>query len=108
MARKQTVEIRCERCIRVETITLNHPDVVEGYEAAFTGSFFGQKVSFADLCSPCTKAVRSHFEQIGKKLAGLSPDRPARSPAPVSGDLVDTVSSRDSGPSPDIDPDTES
>lgn len=36
------------------------------------------KVSFEDLCSPCTRAVKALMQQVGKKIEGMSPDRKPR------------------------------
>ena len=73
MARKQVVEIQCDRCVRVEHRTVADDDI-------HTTSFKGQMgpevpTTFEDLCTPCLNTVRSHMEQITKKLTGLSPDR---------------------------------
>jgi len=74
MARKQrtVVEIQCDRCTRTEE--REEPEVQKG--AAFVGEMSGVVgFRFDDLCGPCYRTVKNHFDQIGKKLEGASPDR---------------------------------
>lgn len=72
MARKQVVEIACDRCARTE-YREDDPGHVD--HLAFNASMDGMTVQFKDLCTPCLKTVKNHLEAIGKKIDGLSPDR---------------------------------
>ena len=90
MARKQVVEVQCDRCTRIEHRTedvrelpgegSNPPRktfqadlVVPHPEKASTNLL--KRVEFEDLCGPCRSTVQQHLEQIGKKIDGMSPDR---------------------------------
>ena len=79
MARKVAVEVYCERCSRKEMQELPENGVQE-MPPVFTAKLqpLGEKaleVKFGDLCGPCQRAVTGLFEQIAKKIDGLSPDR---------------------------------
>lgn len=82
MARKAIVEIQCERCARKETQELGASDNTQAEQPPVfysrmqvPGEKAAVEVKFADLCKPCTRAVQTLAEQIGKKIEGLSPDR---------------------------------
>lgn len=82
MAKKNVVEITCERCSRVE-----HVDPSAYADVPDLDLRFGSKPSdaqpedgptcyqsdmcmkFEDLCSSCKKTVRNLVEQIGKKIS---------------------------------------
>lgn len=80
MARRDVIEVVCDRCPRVEHRTKPAALGVPDREVpAFTGTLAdGGTVTFVDLCAPCLRAVRSHLDAIGKKLDGMSPDRVAK------------------------------
>lgn len=87
MARKAVVEVQCERCSRKEMQELPPLDA-NGQSAESPPAFkarlqpLGSKaqvdVVFGDLCGPCLRTVTALFEQISKKVEGLSPDRAAK------------------------------
>lgn len=86
MARKAIVEVQCERCTRKETQELG-PGDNNGQLAEPPPVFFGRvqilgekplEAKFGDLCGPCARTVKALFEQIAKKVEGLSPDRTAK------------------------------
>lgn len=73
MARKQVVEIQCDRCSRTEH---REEEEKQGLASSdFVATMGALRVQFNDLCTPCQKTVKNHLEQIGKKIDGLSPDR---------------------------------
>lgn len=98
--RNTVIQTSCSRCDRVETLSAPpvSPSVQESPASATLGdissqrppAFFalltpggtpsdaGHKVSFEDLCAPCTRAVRALLQQVGKKIEGMSPDRKPR------------------------------
>lgn len=79
MARKQVVEVQCDRCVRVEHRTVEGNDI---HVTAFRGQLgHDAPAIFEDLCTPCLNTVRAHMEQACKKLTGLSPDRAVKPPA---------------------------
>ena len=58
MARQEVLEIKCDRCGKVE----NHP--AKGKEIPrpeFSISFQGQKVVYEDLCRRCRGALENYF-----------------------------------------------
>ena len=75
MARKMVIEVKCSRCDRKEFIEGNMPDGAGSESAFYLRMSDGTSVSFEDLCGPCTNAVKTHVEAIGKKINGLSPER---------------------------------
>jgi hypothetical protein len=83
MARKQVVQIQCDRCTRTETRDITKQDLhapegknkVLTFGAQLTDPAGPLEVMFEDLCTPCMRTVRNHLEQIGKKMDGPSPDR---------------------------------
>ena len=82
MSRRVVSEIQCSRCARVETgpaESMPPPGMDDG-PAAFVAKLGALKVQFEDLCVPCTKAVKTHLDAIGKKIEGLSPERAERAP----------------------------
>lgn len=83
MARKQVVEIECARCARVEyqdadgAMGVSDVPVFEGRLALPSGTD-DIRVRFSDLCSPCLRTVKALIEQIGRKIDGVSPNRPEK------------------------------
>ena len=77
MGRKQVVEIQCSRCDRTETREgdLEDPAIVAFSAVLTSGPEEKCSVLFDDLCTPCSRTVRSMLDQIGKRIEGLSPDR---------------------------------
>lgn len=74
MARKQVVEVQCDRCPRVEYRELPVQDKHGGLELTIARGD-GLTFAFEDLCTPCQKACAVHVEAIIKKLDQVSPDR---------------------------------
>lgn len=73
MAKKQVVEVQCERCPRKEyidpTVPAAPPIVI---------SIGATTHKFEDLCSSCRKSVEASIAGIVKKLDGRSPVRMAK------------------------------
>lgn len=67
MARRDVVEVTCDRCGRVET--QHSGEVARKGEMKFevTVNFHGELCSFEDLCKRCRSAVRGYYERIAKK-----------------------------------------
>ena len=98
MSRRVVSEIQCSRCARVETGSapaVPHPAIAQPeVPAAFVVTLGTHRIQFEDLCGPCTKAVKTHLDAIGKKIDGLSPARAERKPkAPAKQDVavIDTT-----------------
>lgn len=64
MARRDVVEVTCDRCGRTETQASNDKEV-EGHEVTVT--FHGETYSYEDLCKRCRLAVKGYFNRIAKK-----------------------------------------
>lgn len=78
MARKQVVEVQCDRCERVEYQEMKGKKSVEAsLEIVMIESRgeTGYNFKFSDLCSPCESTVWKLVEQIAKKVTGKSPSR---------------------------------
>lgn len=80
MARQQMVQVRCDRCKRVEYVPVDsNKDVEAKFVLAFQPSGGGKQVNleFKDLCSPCEKTVSKLIEGIARDIKGKSPKRSA-------------------------------
>ena len=78
MARRQTIEVKCDRCKRIEYVNAKSGKSVEAdLDIKFRESGTGKKtaVKFDDLCSPCEKTVKNLIDSIVKEIKGKSPDR---------------------------------
>ncbi len=64
MARREVIEVKCDRCGRVETQG-SEDRAVEGPEVNVT--FHGETYVYDDLCKRCRSAVRGYFDRIAKK-----------------------------------------
>ena len=82
MARKTMVEVQCERCARKETqepgalgAASAPPALVASLELPGATKV---DVTFGDLCGPCQRTVAALFDQMTRKVEGISPDRTLR------------------------------
>lgn len=83
MARKQIVQVSCDRCARIEEreeVEESTPRSMYDFRADILvptekDSAAMATVLFQDLCGPCYKTVHHHFDMIRRTLAGVSPDR---------------------------------
>lgn len=81
MARREVLEVTCDRCGKTET--QGKDDVTEALELEAT--FRGKKVSYEDLCARCRSAVDRYFGRIVKKEVtdvSKSPGVPQIEPKP--------------------------
>lgn len=76
MARQQVVEIRCDRCTRVEHRALN--SVKDDGHPAFTATWKGKTISYDDLCTGCEEIINIRMETIGREISKMSPIRVKR------------------------------
>jgi hypothetical protein len=87
MARRDVIEVCCDRCGRTETQGSTEIPNVEGPEVEAT--FHGEKIAYADLCKRCREAVRGYFSRMAKK-AEDTPDKveplPVTEPSPAEGE----------------------
>lgn len=87
MARRDVVEVTCDRCGRVETQTSTETTKPDKYEVSVT--FHGETVSFEDLCKRCRDAVKGYFTRLAKKPDEAKPKKdnvtsidPSENPSP--------------------------
>ena len=87
MARRDVVEVTCDRCGKTETQGSADAPKADGPEIEAT--FHGEKVSFGDLCKRCREAVRGYFTRISKKAddqvekgSNVTPIDPTQAPKP--------------------------
>jgi hypothetical protein len=71
VAKRQVVEIQCDRCPRREYVEADSKDAA----APCSITFAGKTVTYQDLCSSCRKTIAAHIDGIVKKLDGKSPQR---------------------------------
>jgi len=81
MARREVVEVNCDRCGRTETQTSTEIPKSTGPEVEVI--FHGEKTVFGDLCKRCREAVRGYTSRLAKKVDD-SVDEPSSAPAPTS------------------------
>ncbi len=70
MARKNVVEINCDRCERVEYLDPETTKMALGLEL----SFQGEELVWPDLCSACHKAVGNYIKQIKRETKKDEPE----------------------------------
>jgi len=64
MARRQVLEIICDRCERVETQTLeSSPNKEEGGKEMII-ALHGERVEYGDLCQKCRKTLKNYFNLV--------------------------------------------
>lgn len=78
MARRDVVEVCCDRCGRTETQGATEIPTAEGPEVEAT--FHGEKIAYSDLCKRCREAVRGYFSRMAKKAE----DTPEKTEAPTT------------------------
>lgn len=75
MAKKNVIEVTCDRCARVEYIDPETTKLAGGLDLTFAG----EKIAFPELCSRCGKAIANYIKQIkraGKEEIEESPTSP--------------------------------
>jgi len=66
MARREVVEIICDRCKRVETQSPSSVPDKEKVAQELLIDFHGKKVVYEDLCRKCRKTVGNYYDKITK------------------------------------------
>lgn len=83
MAAELMMQVKCDRCERLETRPVSK-DLAAIQAGAATAQFKGSlrdldgtqvNVEIGDLCGPCLATVTKHLEAIGKKVEKASPNR---------------------------------
>jgi hypothetical protein len=87
MARREVIEVTCDRCGRTETQSV---DDKGSAEAEVTVTFHGETYSYDDLCKRCRNAVKGYFDRIAKKTE----DQPEADPKVTSIDPASETSER--------------
>jgi len=73
MARREVIEITCDRCSRTET----QPKVSEPVQSPeLRVMFHGVSVEYSDLCIRCRSAVENYFKSMTKKQEEEKPQEP--------------------------------
>jgi hypothetical protein len=80
MSRQKVVEIKCDRCSRIEYKKASSNGELKSVSLAanLKGTQDDVSIAFEDLCSPCTKTVANHLSAIIKDFKGKSPDRKSK------------------------------
>lgn len=70
MARKQVLEVICDRCNRVETQEFDqNPKAHSGGDVdEMVLRFHSRTIKYGDLCIRCRKAVEGYIKQIAKEV----------------------------------------
>jgi hypothetical protein len=80
MARREVIEINCDRCKRTETQPISAQPASNSPELEIT--FQGQKIVYSDLCKRCRDAVTGYFKQMTMQMSPK--EEPANPAAPVA------------------------
>lgn len=91
MARREVLEITCDRCGRTETQT--SVETPKGGSPEVEAKFHGEVVSFNDLCKRCREAVKGYFSRIKKEEVAQK----AAPPAPVEVEVPAQIEKKDEG-----------
>lgn len=86
MASELKIEVRCDRCQRLETRPVDEEQqrimnggAVDQFSATLkTASGKEHTVKIGDLCGPCENTVMNHLASIAKKVEKKSPDRTSK------------------------------
>lgn len=71
MARRDVIEITCDRCGKTETQSSTEAPKQGAPEIQAT--FHDEKVTYNDLCKRCREAVKGYFTRITKKVDDQAP-----------------------------------
>lgn len=83
MARREVLEVTCDRCERVETQTKSEAKKPEGVTLELKVNFRGEAAEYEDLCRRCRDAVGSYYAKIVKKVVDKDPEKSAFEPVVV-------------------------
>ena len=90
MARREVIEVICDRCGRTETQAQgDRPEATGGGSYEFKISLHGKETSYEDLCVSCRKSLANYYAKIIK--AKMDPTEkaevgsPGLAPVPQSG-----------------------
>jgi len=96
MARKQVLEIKCDRCGRVET-----QPILEGEDGsskvALKLEHGGKVTEYEDLCTRCDQAIENYVKQIRKETDPQvdekykEPGKPPREAKPNGGGILGSL-----------------
>ena len=67
MARREVIEVQCDRCGKVETQELG-ASPKGGTTAELTVLFHSQEVIYDDLCTRCRSACEGYFKSMTKQV----------------------------------------
>lgn len=69
MARRQVVEVVCDRCSKVETQGIDEdPNRRSKNGKEFELTFHSRTIEYEDLCIRCRKAIDGYVKQISKEV----------------------------------------
>lgn len=68
MARREVIEVTCDRCSKTET--QEPSEAGKAYETELTVTFEGETAEYKDLCMRCRKACDGYFKSLTKQHDG--------------------------------------
>lgn len=68
MARREVIEIICDRCSRTETQEPLTEAAITKAEFELKVTFHDQSVQYQDLCKRCRKACEGYFKSMTKQV----------------------------------------
>ena len=66
MARREVIEVTCDRCGRTET--QGKSEEPKASESELTIEFQGERHKYADLCMRCRRACEGYFKSLTKQV----------------------------------------
>ena len=83
MSRRQVVEVKCDRCNRVETQGSDKDSIKRGPDGEeLSVTFHGNTTQYEDLCLRCRSAVENYFRSMTKQTEEDESDGPEKLPKP--------------------------
>lgn len=75
MGRKVVVELKCDRCRKVEHVATQPGEENLKDVSAFSCSFMGKTVMYSDLCTGCKEVIATHVADITRDMKKVTPRR---------------------------------
>jgi hypothetical protein len=83
MARREVIEVQCDRCGRTETQEWSNKAKEQNHDPEVEVTFHAQTVVYEDLCERCRGACEGYFKSLTKQAE--RPEQEAPKPLPKPG-----------------------
>ena len=84
MARREVIEITCDRCERTETQAPGMIAARDKMSHEFSITLHGKSIQYEDLCRSCRKTLANYYDKVIKaKVEQDAPPKKPPTPAPA-------------------------